>query len=286
MLIAIQFLPQLNTRVKGFILLTVLIELVTSTQNEQSNALIAGLIILAFGFLERKNYALGTLAIVLTVFIKLFGIVALILLIFYPKKWKTILYALLWFAILFLLPLLVVSLEQFKLLYLSWMNIISSDHTASLGLSVMGWLKSWFGFEPDKTILLMVGAIILAVPIIRVKAYSEYLFRLFMLASILIWVVIFNHKSESPTFILAMTGISIWFFAQPLSKINLVLFILAFVFISLSPTDIFPPYIRNSIVIPYVLKAVPAIIIWFKIVYEMGFGDFPVKAKEVKSQGS
>jgi hypothetical protein len=90
-----------------------------------------------------------------------------------------------------------------------------------------------------------------------------------MLASLLIWVVIFNHKAESPTFIIAMCGVSLWFFSVPFRWDNLVLFVMAFVFTSLSPTDIFPKYKRESFVIPYVLKAFPCILIWIKIQYEM-----------------
>jgi hypothetical protein len=77
-----------------------------------------------------------------------------------------------------------------------------------------------------------------------------------------------------------MTGIAIWFYIQPLKTINLILIILAFIFISLSPTDIFPVFIRKNYVIPYVLKVVPAIIIWGKIVYELGFREIALLKPE------
>jgi hypothetical protein len=270
LLFSIYLLPGISNRIKGLILFTILIELITS----QSNALVAGLIIFSFGLLEKENYALGTLSIALSVFVKLFGIVALVMLIFYPKKWKFFIYLLLWFVILFLLPLIVVDREQFKPLYMKWLNLLSSDHAASYGLSVMGWLKTWFDLGISKFITMMIGAVILCLPLIRTKLYKDYSYRLLLLASVLIWVIIFNHKSESPTFIIAMCGVSIWFFTQQQTKFNLVLFILAFVFASLSPTDIFPAFLRKNWVIPYVLKAVPVFLIWIKIIYEMGFGKY------------
>jgi hypothetical protein len=270
--LSIFLLPGINNKIRGLILLTVLIELITSLQNSQSNALVAGLIILGFGFMERQNYFLGTLWVSLSVFIKLFGIVALILLIFYPRKWKIALYLLLWSAILYFIPLLFVNWHQFNLLYANWMTLLSSDHSFSYGLSVMGWLKTWFNLEPNKIIVMLSGAIILCLPLIRIQLYKNYAFRLLTLASVLIWVIIFNHKSESPTFIIAMCGISIWFYTQPYSKTNLILLVLAILFVSLSPTDLFPVYIRNNFVIPYVLKVVPVMIIWGKIIFELGFG--------------
>ena len=77
--------------------------------------------------------------------------------------------------------------------------------------------------------------------------------------------------AESPTFIIAMAGVVIWFYAQKPSTINIVLLILCIVFTCLSPTDIFPPYVRKEIFQPYVAKAVPCILIWVKIIYDLLF---------------
>ena len=90
---------QLPARFKGiefskismFIILFVGLELMTSLQNEQSNGLLAGLIILAFVFLEKEKIWLGTLCITLTFYIKIFGIVAFALFLVYPQKGKFIL---------------------------------------------------------------------------------------------------------------------------------------------------------------------------------------------------
>ncbi|NJM14947.1 MAG: DUF2029 domain-containing protein [Bacteroidales bacterium] len=89
LLLAVYSLPRLDNRQKGMVLLIVLIELMTSMQNEQSNALIAGLLVLSFALLENKKYFLATFCTVFTVYIKLFGIVGFALFLFYPKKWKS-----------------------------------------------------------------------------------------------------------------------------------------------------------------------------------------------------
>ena len=89
------------------------------------------------------------------------------------------------------------------------------------------------------------------------------------LASILLWIVIFNHKAESPTFIIAMAGVALWFVTTRLTVFDKILFTLAIVFTVVSPTDVFPRFLRDHFVRPYSLKAFPCIVIWVKIIYDM-----------------
>lgn len=248
----------------------VFLELLTSTQNSQSNALIAGLIIFAFTSLERKQIALASLFIVLTVFIKIFGLVAFALFMFYPNKLRAAVYTIGWTLLLAALPLLVISVSQLSFLYQSWLHLLQNDHGASIGLSVAGWLYTWFHIDA-KNATVLIGALVFCLPFLKWKYYNDVQFKLFFLSSILLWIVIFNHKAESATFIIAVTGVAIWFFSQKRTLLNTILFIAAFIFTILSPTDLFPKSIRENFVIPYVLKAVPCILIWFKIIYDLLF---------------
>ncbi len=149
--------------------------------------------------------------------------------------------------------------------------MLANDHTASHGLSVMGLFSSWFGIELNKLFVVVSGAVLFLAPMLKIKEYQNYKFRILMLASLLIWVVIFNHKAESPTFVIAMAGASIWFVVSEKNRLNIALFILAFLFTSLSPTDIFPRFIRNDFIKPYAIKALPCVLIWIKINYDMIF---------------
>jgi hypothetical protein len=212
---------------------------------------------------------MAAFCVVFSVFIKLFGIVGFALFLFYPKKWKLILYTTVWIIILFLLPLLVVDFQQLKLLYLSWGNMLQADHSGSYGFSVMGWLQSWFGFAANKLSVVAVGVILFLLPLMRFNLYKNYLFRILTLSSVLLWIVIFNHKAESPTFIIAMAGVSIWFIIGDKNLLNSILFIAAILFTSLSPTDIFPRFLRDEYVIPYSLKVFPCIMIWLAILFKM-----------------
>jgi hypothetical protein len=266
---AIRQLPNVLEPIKVSVLWFILLETLTSVQNAQSNALMAGLIIFACCFLEKRNVSLAALCLVLTVYIKLFGLVAFVLFLLYPRKGAFIAYSIGWTVLLALLPLVFVSCGQLQFLYFSWLSLLASDHSASLGLSVMGWLESWFGVAVDKNGVVLAGAALLCLPLLRRKAYQYAQFRLLMLASVLIWVVIFNHKAESPTFVIAISGVALWYFPQVRTRENFVLLCLAFVFTCLSPTDLFPASLRRNLVNAYTLKAVPCIFIWFKLLYDL-----------------
>jgi len=246
----------------------VMIELILSLQNEQSNALVAGLIILAFLSLEKNRPIPASLFIVLSVFIKLFGAVAIVLYLLYPDKVKTALYTLGWFVLLTVLPLIIISPAQLIFLYNNWVSLLLHDQSISYGLSVAGWLHSWFHPGISKNIILLIGMIVFCFPLLKTSFYNDQLFRILTLSSILIWVVIFNHKAESPTFIIAVSGVVLWYFKQKRKTVNLILLILVFLFTSLSTTDLFPDRFwefSNN----FAVKALPCILVWFKLIYDM-----------------
>ncbi|MEO5645472.1 MAG: glycosyltransferase family 87 protein [Bacteroidia bacterium] len=261
-------LPWSANKKRLFALGFVLIELFSSVHNAQSNALIAGLIIFAFLLLEKKQLALASLLIVLTVFIKLFGLVAFVLFIFYPGKLKAIFYTIGWTLLLAALPLLFISSGQLILLYQNWFHLLQNDHSIYVGLSVTGWLQSWFGMEA-KLPVLIAGIVLFLLPLIKYKYFSEFKFRIFFLSSILLWIVIFNHKAESPTFVIAVSGIAIWFFMQKTKTENTILLLVVLLFTILSSTDLFPANLRKEFIEAYVLKAVPCILIWLKITMDL-----------------
>ena len=268
----VYLLPKFTRLEKGIILLIGGLELMTSMQNEQSNGLMAGLFVMAFALLERKNYLFATLCLVFSVFIKLFGAVAFALFILHEKKWKLIAYSLMWTVVLAAIPLLFISLDAYYGLLESYVELLSNDHSSSYGYSIFGIIHSWFNLENfSKLSIVALGAVLFLIPFLRTKKYTEIDFRLLALSSVMLWVIVFNHKAESPTFIIAMIGVGIWFMNGVKSRWDYTLLILAIILTTLSSTDLFPHYLRAHFIKPYYLKGLPAILIWFKVVYEMIF---------------
>jgi hypothetical protein len=266
---AISKIDFISNKAKNFILLFNLIELFTSIQNTQSNALITGLILLAFVLAKKEKMFWSTLCLVLTVYIKLFGGVALVMYLFFPNKFKVAIYAVFWTIVLALIPLIIVSPTQLLEQYNNWLVLLKADKDASLGYSVFGWLKSWFNIDVAKNIVLSVGLIINLLPLLIKKQLYNKNFQLLYMASLLIWVVIFNHKAESPTFIIATAGVAIWYALSAKTIVDKCLLFLVFAFTILSPTDIFPKSLNTNFVIPFVLKGVACIFVWFKIMYDL-----------------
>lgn len=89
---AIKVLP-LAQHKKTFIYWFVLIELITSVQNVQVNPILCSLFLFAFVSFEKKNTLLAALFIVLSVYIKVFGILGASLFLIYPERLKFILYS-------------------------------------------------------------------------------------------------------------------------------------------------------------------------------------------------
>jgi len=124
---AIKALPQLQDKIKVFILWFILFELITSVQNFQSNGLMAALLILGFVAVENKKEMWATLFLVISVYIKLFGLVGFVFFFFSENKKKFILFSVIWFILLGLLPLVVISPEFLLQLYKSWFRLLMTD---------------------------------------------------------------------------------------------------------------------------------------------------------------
>jgi hypothetical protein len=264
----VRLLPNLSDEKKSWILLFGLLEMLLSIQNTQSNGLMAGLVVLAFALAERRNYMLSTLCVVFSFYIKIYGALAFIFYLFYPGKLRLMGWSIFWMVFFAILPLAVVSGPQLLSLYKSWSHLLLNDLSASTGVSVLGILDSWFHWSVPKNAVSLAGILLFLLPLIHIRRYRDPAYRLLYLSSVLIWMVIFNHKAESPTYIIAITGIGIWYFSQRPDPLNTVLVIASFLLITMSVSDLVPPAVRNGFIRPYGIKAVMAIVVWCRILYE------------------
>jgi Glycosyltransferase family 87 len=267
LLVGFTQLKGMSNQAKMYSLIFCSVELSGSLQTAQSNGLLAALLILTFTSLENGKYLLATLLIVFSMYIKIYGGIGVILFLFYPGKAKLFLFTLFWLLLLGLLPLLVINPNQLLNLYKSWDLLLSVDGRNSVGVSVMGILHTWFKFNISNAVASMAGIILICLPFLEIRKYKFYEFRLLVFCMILIWMVIFNYKAESATYIISICGIAIWFFSQPVSRLNLVLLILAFIFTTLSSGDLIPGFIKYGFIKPYHIKALFSIIIFGRIYY-------------------
>lgn len=277
LLAAVFRMPVLTANQRIFMAWFILPELVVSMQNSQSNGLTAALMLWAFIALENNKLVSAAGWTVAGAFLKIFGIFSAILAWFYPEKMRFVLWLLVWTLALALLPALFTGYEHLGQVYRWWWELLTNDHASSVGLSVQGWLQTWFGWTPSKIGVTLTGLLVLLASVLVAQRSRQN--ALLTLASLLLWVVIFNHKAESPTFVIAMCGVAIWYLTGARSRWETALLIIAFIFVSLSPTDIFPRLWREQLVQPYVLKAVPCIAVWVLLTLRLMGGNHVEKLR-------
>ena len=273
---AILQLPIKSSQINA-ILWICLHEFLTTLLGVQFNPMMTAIILLSFVFIEKEKDFLSAMFIILGIFVKLYGIVGLAFFFFSKNKIKFIFSLVFWSVVFFVLPMLISSPSYILQSYIDWYErlVIKNNENAQSGyqdICLMGMVRRIFH---DNTIsnlpFLIVGVLTFGLQYLRFNEYKNQAFRLMLLASVLIFTVIFSSGSESPTYIIAFVGVAIWFVIQPkpVSKFHIGLLIFAIILTSLSPSDLMPKFIKDNYIRPYSLKALPCILIWFTIVYEM-----------------
>ena len=245
-------------------------ELITSILSFQFNPSIAAIIVLSFVCIENKRDFWAAFFIMLGTFVKLYGIVGLAFFFFSKQKIRFIGSLAFWALVFFIAPMLVFSPEYILQSYHDWYialvdkNEINTSLSGSTDISVMGMARRIF-IDPTipNTPFILVSMTIFGLIYLRIKEYQHLAFRLLFLSAILLFTVLFSSGSESPTYIIAFVGVSIWFVLQPqpykTSTILLLLFALTLT--SISPTDLFPKFIRDNFIRQYSLKGLPCLFI-------------------------
>jgi hypothetical protein len=274
---AITQLPLKSTQINA-ILWICFHELLTTLLGLQFNPLMTAIIILSFVYIEKAKDFWSAFFIVLGVFVKLYGIVGLAFFFFSKNKIKFILSLIFWSIVMFCLPMLLSSPDYIIQTYKEWFERLVEKNNENAGLnsyqdiSLMGIVRRFFQDSSISNLPFLIGGVFLfGLQYLRIKEYKEVSYRLMLLASVLIFTVIFSSGSESPTYIIAFVGVAIWFVIQPnpISKFYIALFIFGLILTSLSPSDLIPKYLKDNFIRPYALKALPCVLIWFAIVYEM-----------------
>lgn len=260
-------LPQKS---KVFLFYLIIPELITSIANLQTNPLIAAFTVLAFTLLERQRYDRAAIFPSLSFFIKGYGAVSGVFFLLKNPKFKTFFYLGAAFVVLGLLPLLFYSWADFLTLYQQWFVSLRDDYSVNTGLSAMGVVRSLIYAEASIPLIQAVGAVafLATVGLVLYKRnYDEIKYPL--LAYVMIWMIIFNQAAESPTYIIAATGAFIWYLTSARSRVDMALFFLFMVLTVFSSSDLFPRSLAKAYVIPYNLKALPCILIWLKIQWDL-----------------
>lgn len=279
--VAIAYLP-ISLERKLFVGAFTLNEMVTGLMMQQWNVGIVALIILAFAFTERGKEHWATLCIALGLLTKLYGVVGLAFFPFARNKWRFVWSFALWMLILLALPLLLGGKDYASGQYQAWAEVLSYKNQINLfageqNISLLGIVRKWSGCAGYSDLIpIGLGLLLYGLPFLRFEQYSSAEFRQSILASTLLFVVLFSTGSESSSYVIAFPAIALYYAPRlgRLTKMDIFLLLGVFVLSSLSPTDIFPRAIRVNYVIPYALKALFPSIIWFRMTYDLWRRDY------------
>ena len=256
-----------------FIYWFVLIEFLTATQNLQANPMLTAFIVFTFVSFERKQVFWAALFIALGGFVKIYGFIGGAFFLLYPQKGRFLAALAFWCVVLFLLPLPFVSFNELLYLYREWYVALADKTGYHHDISLIQILQSLvYARIPDMAVV-GVGVVMFCMAYLRYDRFKSLRFRLLFLASVLVWMVVFSPGAESPTYVVAVTGVALWYLAGRRDGWRLALLVFVFVLTCLSPTDIFPRFARDNYVIPYALKALPCALVWVALMYELLVGN-------------
>lgn len=252
-------------------------EFLTAILGQQFNPIMTSIIILSYVLIEKEKDFWSACLIILGTFIKLYGIVGLAFFFFSKNKLKFIGSLAIWSVVFFVLPMAISSPDFIINSYSEWFarlvekNNENASLTSMQDISIMGMFRKILDMPHLSNLLFLIpGILLFGLPYLRFNMFSNKKFQLLLLSSVLIFTVIFSSGSESPTYIIAFAGVAIWFVIQEeKTKWTWFLFIFAMILTSFSPSDLIPKFLRETYVKPYALKALPCILIWFQIIYEL-----------------
>ena len=273
---AIHKLPFSNAK-KAFFAWLCLQEFITAAVSLQFNIALTGLLMLSAIYIYERKETQSAISILIGFFVKLYGIAGLSAFFFVKNKVKFIA-ALFVFGLLFLIVPMLLSSTHFGIQsYTDWFVSLSEKNQSNQVLgnrqdfSLMGIVRRVLGDASISNLTFLIpGMAVFALPYLRIKQYKNLPFQLMILASTLLFIVLFSSGSESPTYIIAVAGVMIWFLIQKdKTPFDIGLLIFVIILTCFSFSDLFPKFIKEEYVIKYSLKALPCCIVWFRVIYEL-----------------
>jgi len=264
-------------------------ELLNALFLQQYNVAIAAGVLLTFTMIERRHDFWAAFFIMLGTMIKLYGIVGLAFFFFSKNKTRLLLSCLFWGIVMFVAPMAVASPEYVVSQYYEWyvalveknqenINVLAGNMAdLSTNISLLGMVRRTTQIVTYSDLWLIIpGLTAFAIPYLRISQYKHVAFRQALLASVLMFTVLFSTGSENSTYIIAFVGVALWYCCAPWKRggWDIALMVVVFVISSLSPGDLFPKAVYRGLIQPYALKALPVTIVWLRLCYEMYTRDY------------
>jgi len=256
------------------------LETVGALQYSQTNTAIAALLIAAFLALEVDRPVRAGAWLAVGAAVKIFPLTGLLLAVPRQRTVRTVLASAVALAGLAALPLLVTDPHTLLDQYRSWHAITAGEtasgevargaHAWGLNGGAMQAVRVWFGVDWPNWPVQLVGTALLVLPVpIGRRLWGDASFRIGLLASVLMYVVLFNHRAEAPSYVIAMAGVGIWYATSDRRAPRTVLVLATIVVVSLASSELVPHAIRRDVVERYAFKTAPVLLVWLVLQLEL-----------------
>lgn len=257
-------------------------ELLVALYMAQFNIVICALVLATYCAIRNGDEKWAACFIVLGTLTKLYGIVGLAFIVFSHRKKALLLWLAIWTAVGLVLPLLIASPQYLLGQYAEWFATLADKNALNAeafyqNISTLGMVHKISGWWGSDLWMLVPAVVLFMLPAVRVRQFANEGFQWALVASVLMCIVLFSTGSESSGYIIAMTGVALWYVTAPWqrSRTDWWLMVATLVFASFG-SDFLPHSVRYSLIWPYALKALPVTIVWLKLIYEMCVRDYKV----------
>lgn len=258
-------------------------ELLNALFMQQFNVAVCATILLAYYFIEKEKDFWAAFFIMLGTFVKLYSIVGLAFFFFSKHKGKLVASLVFWAVVMFVAPMpFFHGWDYIVGQYGEWYHSLATKNgdnqfAIAQNISLLGMVRKISGSATYSDLWIIVpGMLLFALPYLRFSQYKNVAFRQTILASVLMFIILFSTGSENSGYITALVGIVIWFTAAPWKrgKWDVALMVFVMLCCSFAHSDFYPSIIRDNLTRPYALKALPVTIVWLKLCYEMLMKDY------------
>jgi hypothetical protein len=102
------------------------------------------------------------------------------------------------------------------------------------------------------------------------REWNDRNLRLRFLGFVMVFCVVFNHRAERQSAVIAVSGMVIWFLASPRSTWRTSLFAIVYFLVVVSGTEIVPHAIKQ-ILVPPVRLSIPLTTLWLVMLCELAW---------------
>ncbi len=262
---------------KKFIFFYTLLLLLATLLSVQFNPVVAALFLFSFTLFEKKHGFWAILIILLSGFMKVYGIFQLAMLLFYPKFWKNTFYAAILGIVLLLLPLVHMSINELIQYYQSWIVAVTNHSDPLRFYSIYRPVCiSYKSIEPFMGFISIgILLLILFITLIKLKVFKEsFSQRAQFLGILMSWAILFGLSSERHTYVIAMVGYAIWYLNIVPNRFDKLLFWTNFILLGVCPIDILcPPIISRFVLYKLNFGTIIFAITWLTMIYKTYFSN-------------